>query len=391
MAAINFMAENMVRQLVPLHVESLGATPDTIGLVVAAFNFLPLFLAIPGGVIVDTLGFRSMIAGGSVLLAVALVVLGLVPSIPVIALMQLISGVGLVVVILATQAYVSRIGGPESITTNFAYYSFAMSLGFLLGPPVGGRIADLGGYSAAFLAAAVLVAITLPMIFRLEEPKSAPRPGGSVPALLASEMKLAIGEMPALLKKKSVQLSLGVSIVALFVLSLRNSFYPVYLESVGFSRTNIGFMISIQSLVALLCRPFLARIVRYTGMKGLLSGALLLGGLGTVVTPFMTSTLALGMASALTGITTTFTQPVSMILMAEGSNNGKAGLSMGLRQTTNQLGLFTGPMIYGFLVGRAGVPSSFFLASAVLLAAAAVTPFVGFPGREGNGGGDESR
>ncbi len=379
LAALQFMAENMVRQLVPLHVEALGATPETTGLVVSAFNFLPLFLAIPGGVIVDTMGYRSMIAGGSVLLAISLAGLGLVPSIGVVTVAQLGSGVGLVLVILATQAYVARIGGPEKLTGNFAYYSFAMSFGFLLGPPVGGWIADIGGYPASFFAAAILVALTVPMVLRLPEPAMAPRPEGPVGVLLRDEMGLAAKETPKLLGRKPVQLALTVSVIALFVLSLRNSFYPLYLERIGFSRANIGLLISIQSLVALICRPFLAKIVGIVGMGGLLMGALTIGALGTLATPFLVSAPALALAAVLTGITTTFTQPISMILMAEGSSNGKAGLAMGLRQTTNQLGLFAGPVLYGLVVARGGIGASFYLAAAVLLTAALATPFMGFP------------
>ncbi len=387
LAALQFMSENMVRQLVPLHVEALGAAPETIGLVVSAFNFLPLFLAIPGGVIVDTLGYRSMIILGSVLLAAALVALAAVPTIPAVAFAQLVSGIGMVVVILATQAYVSRVHNPQGVTANFAYYSFAMSFGFLLGPPIGGWIADLGGYPATFLTAAIIVALTIPMVFRLPEPDAAgaiERPGRD---RLGDEMRRALAETPALLRRRAVQMSLAVSIVALFVLSLRSSFYPVYLESIGFNRTSIGLLISIQSLVALVCRPFLAQFIANFGMRGLLMGALLCGGLGTVMTPFLTGAAALAGVAVLTGITTTFTQPISMILMAEGSSNGKAGLAMGLRQTTNQIGLFAGPVIYGLAVAQAGIASAFYLATAVLVIAAFLTPIMGFPARVKKGVG----
>ncbi|MFP4200461.1 MAG: MFS transporter [Clostridia bacterium] len=382
LSAMQFMAENMIRQLVPLHVETLGATPETVGIVVSAFNFLPLFLAIPGGVIVDTLGYRAMIAVASVVMALALAGLALFPSIPVVALAQLLSGVGMVLVILATQAYVSRLGEGKRVTANFAYYSFAMSVGFLLGPPVGGYVADIGGYPASFLAAAIMVIFTLPILLRL--PELAPREhgGGSARDLVVGEMRSALREMPALLRRKSVQQALTVSIVALFVLSLRNSFYPVYLESIGFTRTNIGLLISIQSLVALICRPFLPKILDVLGMKGLLVGALVIGAAGTVITPFITGTAVLAFAAVLIGITTTFTQPISMVLMAEGSQNGRVGLAMGLRQTTNQMGLFAGPVIYGLAVSARGIGAAFILATGVLLAAAALTPFMGFANRK---------
>jgi len=204
---------------------------------------------------------------------------------------------------------------------------------------------------------------------------------------LGDEMRRALAETPALLRRRAVQMSLAVSIVALFVLSLRSSFYPVYLESIGFNRTSIGLLISIQSLVALVCRPFLAQFIANFGMRGLLMGALLCGGLGTVMTPFLTGAAALAGVAVLTGITTTFTQPISMILMAEGSSNGKAGLAMGLRQTTNQIGLFAGPVIYGLAVAQAGIASAFYLATAVLVIAAFLTPIMGFPARVKKGVG----
>ncbi|MFO8060952.1 MAG: MFS transporter [Bacillota bacterium] len=366
-----FTAETMMRQIIPLQAESIGAPPGLIGLIVSSYSILPLILAIPSGEIIDRVGFRVMIAASCVAMAISSAILVLAPTVGGLVMAQVVAGVANVIVILSAQAYVAGISSASDRTRNFSIYSLAMAGGFLLGPPLGGMIADLGGYVLAFGAggilsvAAALLVIPLPPSGNDESRSSTaafPAPARGARQMLQQSWRL--------LGRREVQLSLYVSLLGLFGLSMRNSFYPVYLNQVGHTTSRIGLLIALQSAVSFLVRPFMGSILK-RGFFLPVSCAMIAGALGIGLTPQFTGFASLAIVSALYGLTTAVSQPVSMILMASGSDLQHQGLAMGLRQTANQGALLAGPLLLGLLTARLGIAHSFFFVAALWGAGAA--------------------
>ena len=367
---IQFMAETMMRQIIPLQARSLGAAPDLIGLIVSSYSFLPLLIAIPSGEIIDRVGFRAMIATSCIGMATASAILVLFPTIAGLVISQMLAGVMTVIVILAAQAYVGRISDASNRTRNFSIYSLVMAGGFLVGPPLGGIIADLSGYLMTFAVAGVLSIVASLLVILLppsadqetENSASSPTEGGVAEMLHQSRR---------LLRRREVHLALYISILGLFGLSMRNSFYPLYLDQIGYSTSGIGVLIALQSAVSLLVRPFMATILR-GGFLLPTSLAMMVGAIGIGLTPYFTGFAALVAVSMLYGLTTAVSQPVSMILMASGSDLNHQGLAMGLRQTANQAAMLAGPVFLGLLAARLGIGHSF-LFTAILWTGGSIT------------------
>ena len=152
--------------------ESFGLTPGETGVVLALF-FAPFALfQYPFGVVSDRIGRTRPIVAGSSLYGLAVVGVGLAPTIPA-------AGVGMVAVgclgalmAPATMALVTDLSGEGGRGTAMAGFNIAGSVGFLAGILVGGFVAGEFGYLAAFAVAGgteiALAIVALPRLLTLD-------------------------------------------------------------------------------------------------------------------------------------------------------------------------------------------------------------------------------
>jgi len=149
-------------------------SPGETGLVLALF-FAPFaLLQYPFGVLSDRVGRTGPIVAGSSLYGLAVVGVGLAPSIELAGAGMVLVGVIGALMAPATMALVTDIAGERERGTAMAGFNAAGSLGFLAGILVGGFVAGEYGYFAAFLVAGggelALALVALPRLLRLELP-----------------------------------------------------------------------------------------------------------------------------------------------------------------------------------------------------------------------------
>ncbi len=378
----HYTAIAVARNFIPLHTEALGAAPHITGAVVATFAFLPLFLSIPGGSIVDRVGARNVATVAGIFMMLAALILVLVPRIAFVAVAQVFLGLAHVLVAISTQSYVSKIGRTHERANNFGFYSFITSVGFMLGPLIGGALADMWSFGATFAGAGVLSLGTTIFASRLPPPNNAASKKQGQPSATRS-LRSVLREGQQLMKGTAARLSVFVSMCALFALAIRTSFYPVYLEQIGYSAGPIGVLISIQAGVGMFLRPMIGTLLRRFHVMNLLISALLVGAVGLIFTPLMLDFAPLVALAILAGVTTSLTQPISMILMAEGSREEQRGVAMSLRLTGNRLVMLVGPAGLGLIASLLGVHFCFVLSSGILVAAAIVLALWGRRGASG--------
>ena len=358
--AVQIISMMMMRQITPIYLEHLDAPAAIVGLAVSAFALLPLLISMPGGMLVDRIGYRKVVQIGALLTIISSILMALLPPALVVIAAQMIGGLANILVILATQAYVSNLA-PEDRTRNFGLYSFSFGLGFLVSPPLAGLINDTWGFSASFIAAALTAAVVLCLTTLMEKVKPDDKKNNQDMTL-----PIAVQQCSKLLSKPLVQLALGISMCVLLIMTLKTSFYIVYLERTGFSTTRIGILVAIQEGVALLFRPFLPQLSAYLGKLPLISLSMVIGGVGIAATPFFGQFTPLFIAAMLHGITPAFSQPISMVMMSNSSPRKTQGMAMGLRQMANQAPLFVGPIIFGVIVTYFSLSISFILAGIIL-------------------------
>jgi MFS family permease len=153
---------------------AFSLTPAETGVMLALF-FAPFaLLQYPFGVLSDRIGRTLPVAVGSMLYGLAVVGVGLAPTV-------LLAGVGMVVVGVigalmapATMALVTDLAGASERGGAMAGFNAVGSVGFLAGILVGGLVASEVGYLAAFLVAGgaelAVALVALPGLLGLDPP-----------------------------------------------------------------------------------------------------------------------------------------------------------------------------------------------------------------------------
>lgn len=358
--ATNFLALTMTRPLVPLYATQLGAGPAVVGLVVAAFAALPLFAAVPAGWLTDRLGARAMVMGGALGCVAASLVVGCFPSLATLTLSQGVMGIAQLAVVVASQTQAGSVAAGKEREQALGWLTTANSLGQLFGPLLGGIIADATSYPTAFLASGALGALA-PVAAR-----SLPaRPRASQSGRRAASR----AEVRRLLGTGGVKAGILSSFAVLFTVGVRQAFFPLYVQSLGYAASAVGGLLSVHALASVAVRPFMPAVIAAAGGRfPTLVGSMSLLALGVVSIPFTTNLYTLALTSLLVGLGIGLCQPVSMLTVADSVSAEIRGLAMGIRLTGNRLAQLVNPIFFGAVTSVWGLNVAFIFGGCLLFA-----------------------
>ena len=119
-----WLAAHALRPLVALRLSELGASDAYIGLVVASYSFLSLFLAIPGGRLIDRVGTARVLVGAFLGMAGVGVGYALATTPQQLLVIMTINGVTETGAWLALQALITYAGSGAFRSKQLAIFSF---------------------------------------------------------------------------------------------------------------------------------------------------------------------------------------------------------------------------------------------------------------------------
>jgi MFS family permease len=146
-----------------------SAGPAEVGLVMASGALPRALLMLGGGVVADRFDPRRVILGSDALrclliLAVAAVIALTAPVLWLLVAVALVFGAVDALFVPAVGALPPLLTSPDQLARVTGMRSLSMRLSQIAGPPVGGLAMGLGGPAAAFTAAGVFIALSLPLL-----------------------------------------------------------------------------------------------------------------------------------------------------------------------------------------------------------------------------------
>jgi MFS family permease len=377
LAVVYWSAHTMLRPLIAPSMLELGSTPGEASAALAAIAVLPTLLAIPIGSLTDRFGDRrvmawgavSMVAGGLLLLPaeLGLAVAG-----------QVVVGVGTMAAWVALQAAATS---PMQATetrdarnSRIATFSFFVAIGQLVGPLLGGSVAEAIDYRASFAVfvglSVVLLAVTWWLPSAAHQPPSPDRASRTAPI---GRLTGSYADAFRLMRRRGVGLTVLASFVALVALDLRMAFHPIYLSDIGYSPVWVGALLSAAAGCAFLSRPVFTLLVRRLP-SSVLVGLVLGLGSATVGAVVLTESIGvLFVLAALNGLALGLAQPLTLALMAEHTDQAERGLAAGVRSMGNRLAQLVDPIAFGILLAVVGTQSAFLVMGSALLLLSVVT------------------
>ncbi len=155
-----FFTRTASRQtLVPLlAVSRLGMTPGVLGGIFAAMSLVNMVLITPSAMAADRFGRKAVIVPGGVLLAVGLLVFAQADTYVIFFVASAVLAIGQGIDGPAPAAYAADIAPAEVRGLAMGLYRTSGDLGFVIGPPLLGALADATSFGWGLAANAVLVA-----------------------------------------------------------------------------------------------------------------------------------------------------------------------------------------------------------------------------------------
>jgi MFS family permease len=239
----------MYGMLLPLYLKELNASVVQIGLFFTISNIIPLVVQILGGWVSDSLGRLRSIAWGSVAGNLTYVGFILAPTWQWVMSGMFFSAVTRSLIGPSFSAFIAEQSAEKNRARVFGITDTLFMIVGVIGPPLGGFLADKYGFRIMLACAWVLYFIAT--IIRVSMARTAARGNEANPRKLSmGNLRSSLGAMTALLLSGGVitwvLITDGVRDIAY---SLSGNLMPVYLEQIGgMSFQQIGWLGSIFSV-----------------------------------------------------------------------------------------------------------------------------------------------
>lgn len=329
--------------ILPSYLVSIGQGGTAAGLMIAIFAGAQLVMSPIAGKWTDKYGRRIMIIAGLSLLALSMFVFYFSDTIGVLYLSRVIGGVGAALLIPAIFAYVADITTMEQRAKGNSYVSAAMSLGIVIGPGVGGFLADFGLKVPLLVSALVgTVAVIFSAIMLKES--------------MDFEISTVDKNVEPMVKeifqsfKKPYFIPLLITLVMSFGLMSFESVLGLFVDH-QFNATakDIAILVTSTGMVSVFIQLFIVdKVVRKFGETMVLNIFLGVAASGFLLSILASTYIMFFVITLIIFLSTSILRPVLTTLISRLAGK-EQGFAMGMNNSYMSIGNVLGPLLAGLL------------------------------------------
>ncbi|MBS0167616.1 MAG: MFS transporter [Nitrospira sp.] len=365
----SFISYNMVRMpALSLFAESLGASPERIGLIVSVSTLTGVLLKLPSGALSDIYGRR-------VLLKIGVVAFGLPPF-----LYPFITDVDALTALRFLHGLATAIFAPSALATvaelyrerrgaALGTYTACTQSGSLLGPFLGGYLIHAAGFSTAFITSGIFGCIGMLLFYSLHLDVAVPQRKEQGMAVVLSKMWKGFA---AVAKNRKVLITSVTDAAKMIANGALMAFLPLYGVSAGLNPGEVGLLFTMQAGTSFFSKPIMGRVSDRVGRQPLIVLGLCICAGTFVCIPFVSLFPILLLLSAGFGFGEAVVSSSSSALVADSSEFKRLGAGMGMQGTIMDIGHASGPLLAGLLIANLSYPMAFAIIAGIQLVAAGV-------------------
>lgn len=351
----------------PLNLNHLGISLPLIGTTVALIGMGQLVSRLPGGAVYRVRRARALISAALALMALSSAGLALGGIWGLQAAQGALYGLayGLASTFLLANLIDSQPTGVNAAVT-MAWFTAAISAGFALGAPLGAQAILRFGYGDAFWVPAAVVLTAAALSLALPQPpagKTLPTHGGELLPGPRFWSWRGTTRLPA-----AVWLATLLVFYISFMSDTVNVFFPIYAVRVGIALAVVGWLKSINSLVATGIRFAAAGLFRFVN-AGRVNHACVLAMAGAAIAlPISRNQLALVAVFVVLGLSRGLIRVTTATAVAEerGSLGRRVGMASGIYNAGLDAGSMLAPPLSGTLAGVITIPNTFWVVGIAL-------------------------
>lgn len=329
--------------ILPAYLKSIGQGGTAAGLMIAIFAGAQLVMSPIAGKWADKYGRRIMIIAGLSGLALSMFVFYLSDSVSILYVSRIIGGVGAALLIPAIFAYVADITTMEQRAKGNSLISASMSLGIVIGPGIGGFLADFGLKIPLLISAIVGVLAVIFSMFVLKESKVLENVGPqNKPEPMVKEIVQSF--------KKPYFIPLVITLVMSFGLMAYESVLGLFVDNeFGASPQDIAWMVTATGIVSVIVQLFAVDIVvRRFGEANVLKIFLGITAFGFFLSIVASSYTFFFVITMIIFLSTSILRPVLTTLISKLAGQ-EQGFAMGMNNAYMSIGNVLGPLLAGLL------------------------------------------
>ncbi|WP_289138891.1 MFS transporter [uncultured Brevibacillus sp.] len=337
----------LVIPVLPQFLHEFGAGGQAAGYLVSCFGLTQFLFSPIAGNLADKYGRKPMIVLGLGLFALSNLCAAIADNLWLLFVSRLIGGAGSAALVPSIMAYAADITTNEQRTKAMSYIGASMSSGFIIGPGVGGLLAEFGMRAPFFASACIGVLAMLGSMIVLPEPLS-----------LETRMR----RQQSTVKKPNVFVQLALSIKSRFFVLLFLVFaltfglthfeaiYPLYVvQSYGFTTLDIAILFTVCSLIGTVNQVLLTtKLIRRFGEKTTINYTLLLSSISLVFLLFSGNFWYVMFVTMMFFTCNNILRPTINTLLSKGAGE-QQGFVAGMNNAYMSLGNIFGPVLAGIL------------------------------------------
>lgn len=348
--------------VLPIFAANMGASPEFIGVIVAASTITGIFFKLPSGALSDVLGRKRMMVIGAVFFAVPPFLYPLVQEPWSLLALRFVHGFATAIFSPVASAYVASLT-ETGRGARLGWFSSANDIGATAGPLVGGMVLYFtASYSLTYLLVGVLGVLGLLMVLRLPD-NDPPTVEAKTFEARAAEFRQGLAEV---LRTPPIFVAAGIEAIMYLGYGAFLGFLPLYAKNVGRNAAEIALILGAQLTLAIVAKPVAGSLSDRVGRIPVIVTGLFLCAAALPLMFRSENLTAFLMVAPVLGLGVGAVTPVTNALVADLASDRRLGAAMGVFGTILDIGEAAGPMIAGFLIGGLGYAATFDILAAVI-------------------------
>ncbi len=365
---IAMMGMSLVVPFLPFYIRDLGVTQaDEVarwsGLVFSGPFFLSFFIIPVWGYLGDRYGRKLMVIRAIFGLAVSQALIGLAQSVEMLFFFRMLQG-AISGFIAAALALVSANTPTERSGYAIGLLQTASASGNIIGPLVGGSLADAFGYRPLFFIVAAICTAAGILVVKLVHEDPQARPSGIGAKSMFANYGLAFSS-------HSIRLALVVIFFSQVAVLMIQPIFALYIEELAPGQALIatlaGAVFSIAGVFMVISAPWWGKRNDLKSHKNNLILAISGAALAYALQGFASSPYELLPLRALQGFCMGGILPTLYSYISKHAELARRGAIMGIASSFNVLANMVGPTVGGQLAAAVGIRQIFFMTGAIML------------------------
>ncbi|MDA1279485.1 MAG: MFS transporter [Chloroflexi bacterium] len=321
--------------------EEMAASVALVGLVIAARHIGTMAFDVPAGILVSRLGLRRTMTAGVILFGIAAVWAGLSPNITSLLTARILAGISFALWSISRHSYIATAVPYDVRGRALSLFGGISRIATILGPLIGGLLAEFVGIRVPFYAQAAVALLTLIMVLSTTRNLIEPDRVGS--------RHNVFGELRGVVTRHRYDFATaGIAAVMLqFLRAGREFLIPVWGGEIGLGKDQIGYIATASFAIDSMLFPVVGYSMDRWGRKSTGLPAFVVMATAMALIPLTGSFGALLAVGLLAGLGNGLSSGFVLIMGTDLAPKDRPGEFLGVWRLISDTGGASGPIAIG--------------------------------------------